>query len=397
MLAAFFALGIAFLAAGAAVGIADAATDWTYAHWLALHLVFVGGISQLVLGAGQFFAGAFLATDPPPRRLVRAQLGAWNAGAVLVAAGVPAGLDSLSIAGGALLAAGLAAFVAGLRGLRRQSLQRAPWALRWYEACAVFLGVGVLAGVALATGAGWTAGSLVGAHMALNLAGWFGTAIVGTLHTFFPSLTRTRLRFPGLQAPTFIAWTLGTTSLAAGYAFAVDAPVVAGWAGLGVAALVLCANLAGSLAATEGALSLSARLIAAAQACLLLALALALADALGGDATAGPTDTVRSAMAVLLLPGWLGATVLGALLHLLSVLLRVRDLRHPLPEPRPVRDRALVALAVLGVLGLAVGRAASVDELALPAGVAIASAYAVLGALVVSRAARMLRGGLPRV
>jgi hypothetical protein len=154
MLAAFFALGIAFLVAGAAAGIADAATDWTYAHWLALHLVFVGGISQLVLGAGQFFAGAFLATDPPPRRLVRAQLGAWNAGALFVAAGVPAGRDALSIAGGALLAAGLAAFVAALRGLRRQSLQRAPWALRWYEACAVFLGVGVLAGVALATGAG---------------------------------------------------------------------------------------------------------------------------------------------------------------------------------------------------------------------------------------------------
>jgi hypothetical protein len=67
------------------------------------------------------------------------------------------------------------------------------------------------------------------------------------------------------------------------------------------------------------------------------------------------------------------------------------------PAPRPVRDRALVALAVLGVVGLALARAASVDELALPASVAIASAYAVLGALVVSQAARMLRGGLPRV
>ena len=30
-----------------------------------VHLLFVGGVSQLVLGAGQFFACAFLATDPP--------------------------------------------------------------------------------------------------------------------------------------------------------------------------------------------------------------------------------------------------------------------------------------------------------------------------------------------
>ena len=34
--------------------------------------------------------------------------------------------------------------------------------------------------------------------MALNLAGWFGAAIVGTLHTFYPSLTQTQLRLPTL-------------------------------------------------------------------------------------------------------------------------------------------------------------------------------------------------------
>jgi hypothetical protein len=80
-----------------------------------LHLVFVGGISQLVLGAGQFFAGAFLATDPPSRPLVRLQLAAWNAGTLLVAAGVPTRTHAATIAGGAFLAVGLAAFSLGLR------------------------------------------------------------------------------------------------------------------------------------------------------------------------------------------------------------------------------------------------------------------------------------------
>jgi hypothetical protein len=138
--------------AGAAVAGIDAAVGWTPGHWLALHLVFVGGVSQLVLGAGQFFAGAFLATDPPRRWLVRLQLGAWNAGTVLVAVGVPADVAPATIAGSVLLAIGLGAFVAGLDGLRRRSLQRAPWAVRWYEACAGFLGTGLLIGVLLATG-----------------------------------------------------------------------------------------------------------------------------------------------------------------------------------------------------------------------------------------------------
>src|SRR5215208_696658 len=78
VLAVFFAAGLTF-----------ALADTPWLHWLALHLVFLGGVSQLVLGAGQFFVCAFLATSPTPRWLVRAQLVAWNAGAMLVAVGVP--------------------------------------------------------------------------------------------------------------------------------------------------------------------------------------------------------------------------------------------------------------------------------------------------------------------
>jgi hypothetical protein len=91
MMAAFFVPGIGFLMAAAAVAAVHAATGWAPGHWLALHLAFVGGVSQLVLGAGQFFAGAFLATDPPRRALVGLQLGSWNADTLLVAFGVPGG------------------------------------------------------------------------------------------------------------------------------------------------------------------------------------------------------------------------------------------------------------------------------------------------------------------
>jgi len=397
LLAVFFALGIAFLVAGAAVAVVRAATGWAPGHWLALHLLFVGGVSQLVLGAGQFFAGAALATDPPRRALVGLQLASWNTGTLLVALGVPTGRPLATIAGGVLLAIGLGAFLAGLHALCRSSLQRAPWAVRWYETCALFLGTGVLIGVLLATGVSWPTGSLLGAHMALNLAGWFGTAIVGTLHTFFPTLTQTRLRFGALQRPTFTCWTLGTVALATGYGVGAGPLVIAGWAALTLAAALLCANLVASLRAAPGVLSLPARLIAPAQACLALALVVALAGTLAGDPTSPPRDAARAAIAVLLLPGWLGLTVAGALLHLLSVLARVRALKAPLPAPRPARDRSLVAVALLCVLVLAVARS---DQLPLPdtpALSALLAVYLVLGALVVSRAARALRAGPPRI
>lgn len=387
LLATFFALGIAFLTAAAVAAILHAATGWVDGHWLALHLAFVGGVSQLVLGAGQFFAAAFLATAPPRRSLVRLQLATWNAGTVFVAAGVPSGLDAATVVGAGLLAGGLAAFVAGLRDMRRRSLQRAPWAVRWYEACTLCLGTGVLAGVLLATGTAWPSGNLLGAHMTLNLAGWFGTAIVGTLHTFFPSLTQTRLRFPALQPPAFAAWTIGTAALAAGYAIAVGPLVIAGWAALALASALLGANLAASLRLAPAAVALPARLIAAAQGCLVLALIVALVDAIGGDATAGPAGGTRAALAILLLPGWLGLTVTGSLLHLLALLARVRDLTRPLPAARPGRDRPLVVATVLAVLALAAARsahAAPVDAIAL---VALVLVYGVLGVLVASRAA----------
>ena len=62
VIGAFFICGLGFLLAAVAVGLAQWLAPWPWGRWLALHLAFVGGVSQLVLGATQFFVGAFLAT-----------------------------------------------------------------------------------------------------------------------------------------------------------------------------------------------------------------------------------------------------------------------------------------------------------------------------------------------
>jgi len=382
---------IVLLLAGAGTGLAYVITGRDWLHWLGLHLALLGGVSQLVLGAGQFFVCAFLATDPPSRRLIAAQLLAWNAGTLLVAVGVPTATGSLVDVGGVLIGVGLLLFAAALNGMQRRSLQRARWAVRWYQACAGCLGLGALIGVLLARGTSWSAGSLLGAHLALNLGGWLGMAIVGTLHTFFPSLTQTRLRFPVLQGPTFVLWLLGVAQLAFGAAFGAQVLTASGWLSLALAACLLAINLGASLQAARRPLALPAQLIALAQAFLAAGLLFALAVTISNGPREALLGDERNVLAILLLAGWIGLTVSGALLHLLAVLARVRSFSRAMPTPAPVRDPALTLAAGIGISALAISHIPSLDALGGPASIILLTVLALLSVRVLVLAVRALR------
>lgn len=391
LLSAFFAPAICLLIAAAGAGVAYTFSGRSWLHWLALHLALLGGVSQLVLGAGQFFVCAFLATDPPPRRWIWSQLATWNGGVLLVAIGVPTSTSSLVDLGGALIVLGLALFAGALYGMQRRSLQRARWAVRWYQACAACLGLGALIGILLARGTAWSHGSLLGAHLALNLGGWLGTAIVGTLHTFFPSLTGTRLRYLRLQGPTFVLWVAGVLALGIGAGLNADALLGLGWLWLMLAAWLLSINLVASLRGGTQPLSLPARLITSAHVFLPIALLLALATTIADGGAAPFQGATRSALAVLLLAGWIGLTVSGALLHLLAVLARVRNFSRPLPEANAARDRALAACAGLGIATLAISHLRGLSALTTPATAVMLPIAALLMTRVLMLALRTVR------
>ncbi|MGH2966362.1 MAG: hypothetical protein ACRDMH_13430 [Solirubrobacterales bacterium] len=394
---AFFVCGIAFLLAAAVAGTADALSDWPSGRWLALHLAFLGGVSQLIIGASQFFVGAFLATDPPPRGLVRAQLVAWNGGAILLAVAVPEQEAVLTWIAVGLLLVGLGLYGSALIAMRRRSLRRAPWATRWYASGAGFLAVGVVAGALLARGIVWVHGDLLAAHMALNLAGWFGAAIVGTLHTFYPSLTQTQLRHPRLQDVALAGWTGGVLSLALGYGWNLDWFAVAGWLALVLAALALSVNIAASLRRGMRPLSLPARLVGLAQLFLLAGLLLAAVTAIDEGAAHALAGSTRSAVGTLLVAGWIGLTVLGSLLHLLAVVVRVRNFSWPMPIPRPRRDNLVALLAAVGVAGLALSQLTGFVGWRAPAATILLLAYVLLGARIGVLAARVLVRARPSI
>jgi len=395
---AFFVCGVGFLLAAAVAAVAQALSPWPWGHWLALHLAFVGGVSQLVLGASQFFAGAFLATDPPPRILVRGQLAAWNAGAILLAIAVPERADTVIWVAVGLLLAGLALWGAAIAVLLRRSLRRSPWATRWYVGAAAFFGLGMLAGSLLARATPWSHGDLLGAHMALNLAGWLGAAIVGTLHTFYPSLTQTQLRYPRLQGVAFLAWTGGVASLALGYGWAVDPLALAGWLALCLGALALLVNVASCLHRAARPLSLAARVVGVAQPFLLGGLAIATVAAIDEGPAQALVGSTRAAVGTLLVAGWIGLTVLGSLLHLLAVVVRVRGgFAARMPVARPRLDTAIAALAIAGIAALALSQGTGLDGWRAPAGALLLAAYLILGGRVALLAARVLVRARPSI
>lgn len=355
MLVSFFLPALILLAIAGVLALANGIWGIGWGRWPILHLAMLGGVSQLVVGAAQFFVAAFLATAPPRRGLVALQVTAWNAGALMVASSRVLGSPGIAEAGAALILLGILAFAAGLLEMKQRSLQRYAWATRWYLAAAAFLSMGVIEGGAMASGVSWQSGSLLGSHMSFNIFGWFGTAIVGTLHTLIPSLSGTRLRYPRLEGPTFICWIAGVTVLGSSFAFGLDALTALGWALLLAASVTLAVNLVSSFAAAQRPWNLSLLLIAAGQVFLVQGFVISLGIDLGENAIGLVAGQAREVLPVLFLAGWVGMTVAGSLLHLLSMLARVRSgFAFPIPVPVPVDDLLITMLAVVGLSLMAI-------------------------------------------
>jgi hypothetical protein len=141
----FLASASVLIVAGGAVAAVNSAAPFGHGSWLAAYLVLVGGVSQVVLGAGR------LALHAPPltRGLPPAQLALWNIGSLAVPAGVLGDAPMLVTAGSAALLCALALFAAEARGLRREVRGRAVV----YLAIVVALAMSVVIGSALADAA----------------------------------------------------------------------------------------------------------------------------------------------------------------------------------------------------------------------------------------------------
>lgn len=168
------------------------------AGWLMLHLLFLGAATHAILVWSQHFTialtrGTLTAAD---RRGQNTRLLLANAGTVLVLVGVPVSVWPVVISGASMLA--VAVVWHGIRIVRRLRGAlpgRFTRTVRYYAVSAAFLPVGLALGAWLAGGpdaTGDAAGRLVLAHAIINVLGWIGITVAGTLVTLWPTMLRTK-------------------------------------------------------------------------------------------------------------------------------------------------------------------------------------------------------------
>ena len=164
-------------------------------RWLMIHLLMLGAVSHAILVWSRYFTDALLHSADDDRRGQNRRLVMLNGGVVVVVTGVLAGAWPATLLGatavaGAVLWHGWTI----LRQLGAALPSRFGSSVRYYVAAACFLPVGAGLGTALARDPAdpWHT-RLVVAHAAVNLLGWVGLTVVGTLVTLWPTMLRTRI------------------------------------------------------------------------------------------------------------------------------------------------------------------------------------------------------------
>ncbi|GAB98307.1 nitrite reductase (NO-forming) [Kineosphaera limosa] len=164
-------------------------------RWLMVHLVVLGALTHAVMVWSAHFAQALLKTRPEldARATQNRRLLTLLAGTTLVMVGVPTAQWWLTLAGATLVTGAVLWHAVQLwRRVRASLAPRFGITIRYYVAAAVCLPIGAGFGATLARGLGddWN-GRLLLAHLTVNLLGWIGLTVTGTLLTLWPTMLRT--------------------------------------------------------------------------------------------------------------------------------------------------------------------------------------------------------------
>ncbi|WP_408015941.1 multicopper oxidase domain-containing protein [Rhodococcus chondri] len=186
---------IAWFAALVAVSIAH---RWIpQSGWLLVHLLGLGAASNAILiWSGHFSETLLKKPAGESRRADTARLVAFNIGAVVVVAGM-VGNRWIPVLLGGCAVIGVAVWhgTTLLRRLRSALPSRFGHTVRYYVAAAGLLPIGAGLGIAMAN-SGLSSDlheRFVLGHAGINIFGWVGLTVLGTLVTLWPTMLRTRM------------------------------------------------------------------------------------------------------------------------------------------------------------------------------------------------------------
>ncbi|ACZ30663.1 hypothetical protein Xcel_1640 [Xylanimonas cellulosilytica DSM 15894] len=243
----------AVVTAALAVGARDVLPQ---ALWTTIHVVTLGVLTNAILQWSWYFARALLhlpADDPRSGRDAVRRSVAFN----LALVGLVASMWTAAVWGTVVFAGAVGAVIgwhgfAMLRAARGRFASRFAVVVRFYVTASAFLVLGcVLAGfltVAMfdAGAPGWLLAArddLTLAHAVVNVGGWVGLSIAGTIVTLGPTMLRTKL------APDAVARSLRALPVLAGGIGVAGLAASLGWLpGVGIGLLAFAAGLADGVA-----------------------------------------------------------------------------------------------------------------------------------------------------
>ena len=293
--------------------------------WLPVHLLLLGAVSNAILVWSSFFAEALLRLpDRGDRRPEASRLVLFNGGAVTVVAGMTADQWAVVVVGAVLAAA--AAVWHGtdlLRRMRRSLPSRFGATVRYYVVASAMLPLGVALGVVMAHADldDEQHARVVLAHVALNVLGWIGLTVLGTVVTLWPTMLHTQVADGAERAArrALPVLAVAVLVLATGALVGSTAVAVAGLLGY-VAGLVLNGRALAQEARRRPPRTYATLSVAAAYLWLtatVLALAVVVATAGSWARAAELADRLGAPLLV----GFAAQLLVGALSHLVPVVL----------------------------------------------------------------------------
>ncbi|MFC4062635.1 multicopper oxidase domain-containing protein [Planomonospora corallina] len=295
-------------------------------RWLLIHVFLLGAVSTAILIWSEHFTVALLRAPSPEPRWSLARLGLLNAGTVAVLYGVAAGPWPVAAAGAAVVVAVVLWHAAALVGLVRRALPgRFGHVVAWYVSAAAALAAGGTLGALMTVHAGSAASGALhermhAAHAQVNLLGWVGLTVLGTLFTLWPTVLRTRMSERTRRASlTGLRLAVPGLALLAGGLLAdarwVSVAGLAAYAaGAGAALVPLAEAVRARRPHTGAAWMLGAAIV-------WFEVALAADMVVVATRPAGEVAAALEPLLPLVLAGFVAQVLLGSLLHLLPAVL----------------------------------------------------------------------------
>ncbi len=165
--------------------------------WLPIHLLLLGAVSNAILIWSTYFTEALLRLRETRSHTTEAiRLGGFNTGAVTVVWGMTTDQSRVVTVGALLAVVAIAWHTLGLlRRMRRSLPSRFGATVRYYVGAGALLPLGIGLGVIMSAGTLTESvhARVALAHVTLNVLGWMGLTVVGTLITLWPTMLHTRI------------------------------------------------------------------------------------------------------------------------------------------------------------------------------------------------------------